>query len=1078
MKRIWLNFASSLCLAISSIAVSYIAYSQANISAYDPQAWNPTLPRGKTRTIDFTTSEGTWMSVDLSPDGRQIVFDLLAQIYVMDEKGGEAKALTQNSGIAINYQPRWSPDGKTIAFISDRNGQEALWIMQADGSQPRLVFQDFFSRITEPSWAPDGQSIIATRRRNRPLGFYEFTEELWRFPVAGGAPQQITVGDNSSGDVVVGASETSPDGRHLYYHQSERNKAQFSLNRVSLENGHIDAVTPAVGLPDYGAPRPGEIAPKPSPDGRYLAFGRSRLGSQKTWRGQNYGPRMALWVRDLRDGSERMLHEDVNSDATLLLFKHKRRILPDYNWARDSKSLVLSVDGKLGRLDIASGAITNIPFTARVQRVISEQARARHSLKDKEFAVRNPRWPTTSPDQSETIFEAGGRLWVLNRSTGESRRLTGEADDASAPLELTPIWSQDGQSIIYASWTDQDKGHLWSIPRNGGKPTQLTREAGRYLYPHFVGKQLRVSRWPIGLKGSNGDPNVSEWDVVALSEGQATLLKSGLPLADGGGDASGNARIMAWQSISDDSDSKKPAKTADIKPQIGTVAPDGKHVAYISLSHVWLATAKQAQGLAKAEKPIGLKISDIGAFFIKWHSADRLEWFETNQHIIYDIKTKKKTISTVKLNLPRDYAAGTIAISNARIVTLDSKQRIIENGTILVKDGRIVSVGPSSEVKPSTGDHIIDAKGKTIVPGWFDVHSHQIDITAAAMALSQQNAISAGYIAHGVTTVYEPGLNIPDASFPIIEQIATGRRVGPRIFGAGQYLHDWFGMRPGFIEELSDFNTVKTVVDRQASRGAVQLKDYRIPNRIQRQMITETARSRGVSVTNEGDGLEAFLAMIMDGSTGMEHWLQYFPTYSDVTTFLGKAETHYSPQLWFADYNNGPADRYWLGVDQPWKNVKLQRFVPSDFLATAVVQPYPLESFAGPFAAQTALDIKKAGGRYVVGAHSQMPGADIHYEMWTYGFAAKPIEVLTAASIDAAHMLGLENELGSLEAGKIADLVILNSNILEDIRRSRDIQYVMKDGRLYDGETASEIWPRRRPFKASTGSERFFAHGS
>jgi Tol biopolymer transport system component/imidazolonepropionase-like amidohydrolase len=1074
MRQIWAGFLSKFCIVLSLAVVPNIVLSEDNPSAYDAKVWDTTKPRGKTHTIDFTTREGTWMSVDLSPDGSRIVFDLLAQIYVVNANGGDAKPLTQDSGIAINYQPRWSPDGKSIVFISDRGGQEALWLMNGDGSEPRLVFQDFFSRITEPSWAPDGKSIIATRRRNRPLGFYEFTEELWRFSLSGAEPQKISLGDDVSIDVVVGAAETSADGHYLYFHQSQRGQAQFSINRLTLADGLIEQVTSPVFKPEYGVPRPGEIAPKPSPDGRMLAFGRSRVGSQKQWRGANYGPRMALWVRDLRDGTERVLHEDVNTDATLLLFKHKRRILPDYNWSHDSKSLLLTIDGKIVRLDVRSNAVKDIPFNARVQRVISEQARARHSVKGRTFEVRNPRWPATSPDQRETVFEAAGRLWLLDRATGETRRLTGEADDASAPLELTPIWSGDGQSIIYASWSDKDKGHLWSIPRTGGKPNQLTSEPGRYLYPHFAQKQFRASRWPIGLTGSNGDPFSNSWELIANEQGKWEVLKSGSPLADGGGDAAGNIRTVSWQEMTDDANDAKSTQSAKIKTQIGTVSPDGKNVAYISISHVWLATSEQAEQLSKAEKPIGIKLSASGAYFVRWQSTGTLEWFEANQLVTYDVRSKRKTVSQVKLYLPRDYAPGSVAISNARIVTLDKDRRVIENGTIIIRDGRIASVGPSSEVKPGANDHVINAQGKTIVPGWFDMHSHQIDTSAGSDVLNQQNSMAAGYIAHGVTTVYEPGLDIPESAFPIIEQTAAGRRVGPRFFAAGQYLYDWPGMRAGLIEELTDYNAVKAVVDRQVARGAVQLKDYRLPNRIQRQMITEIARDRGLSVTNEGDGLEAYLAMIMDGSTGMEHWLQYYPTYADVTTFVGKAEIHYSPQLWFADYNNGPSDRYWLGVDQPWKNAKLRRFVSSEFLATTVVQPYPLESFAGPFAAQTALDIKKAGGRYVVGAHSQMPGADVHYEMWTYGFAAKPIEVLYAASLDAAHMLGLENELGSLEAGKIADLVVLNSNILEDIRRSRDIQYVMKDGRLYDGETASEVWPRQRPFLTPTNYERFF----
>src|SRR3982751_3973784 len=126
-------------------------------------AWDVTQPRGKTRDIDFTTSEGTWMSPDLSPDGSWVVFDVLGHIYRMPSSGGEATALTQNSGVALNFQPRISPDGKTIAFISDRRGQYNLWVMNADGSNPRPVFTDLNATALEPTWSADGNYILVRK---------------------------------------------------------------------------------------------------------------------------------------------------------------------------------------------------------------------------------------------------------------------------------------------------------------------------------------------------------------------------------------------------------------------------------------------------------------------------------------------------------------------------------------------------------------------------------------------------------------------------------------------------------------------------------------------------------------------------------------------------------------------------------------------------------------------------------------------------------------------------------------------------------------------------------------------------
>src|SRR5947209_12785114 len=126
-------------------------------------AWDTTQTRGKTRNVSFTTDEGTWMSVDASPDGKWLLFDLLAHIYRVPAAGGEAECLTQASGAALNFHPRYSPDGKSIAFVSDRSGQNNLWIMNSDGSQPHAVFANKDVRVFEPAWTPDGEFVIVRR---------------------------------------------------------------------------------------------------------------------------------------------------------------------------------------------------------------------------------------------------------------------------------------------------------------------------------------------------------------------------------------------------------------------------------------------------------------------------------------------------------------------------------------------------------------------------------------------------------------------------------------------------------------------------------------------------------------------------------------------------------------------------------------------------------------------------------------------------------------------------------------------------------------------------------------------------
>ena len=139
------------------------------------------------RTLRFTTDEGTWMSLDVSPDGRTIVFDLLGDLYTLPIAGGTATRLTD--GPTWDSHPRFSPDGKRIAFISDRTGAENLWIADADGKNPRAVTRGDRAWYVAPAWTPDGSAIIATRRN----GLLVNESELWMYPVDGGAGVKLTV---------------------------------------------------------------------------------------------------------------------------------------------------------------------------------------------------------------------------------------------------------------------------------------------------------------------------------------------------------------------------------------------------------------------------------------------------------------------------------------------------------------------------------------------------------------------------------------------------------------------------------------------------------------------------------------------------------------------------------------------------------------------------------------------------------------------------------------------------------------------------------------------------------------------
>lgn len=301
-----------------------------------------------------------------------------------------------------------------------------------------------------------------------------------------------------------------------------------------------------------------------------------------------------------------------------------------------------------------------------------------------------------------------------------------------------------------------------------------------------------------------------------------------------------------------------------------------------------------------------------------------------------------------------------------------------------------------------------------------------------------------------------------DPSFTIGEMIEAGRITGPRTFATGIALtcSDYDEFR-----DIVTYDDAAEHLDREANAGAISIKDYKQCTRTQRQMLAEAARRKGVTITSEGADLMYLIGLIMNGSTGWEHPIQYHPIYRDVAQFFGQTGAHYSAQLILSDYPHGDALEYWMSREDVWSNPKLRAWTPWDKLAARrIFVKKPLEEYIFPILAQGAADIKHAGGYLATGAHGEFDGPGTHWELWSYAQALKPLEALETATTGPAHFLGLESEIGSLAAGKFADLVVLDGNPLADIHQTASVHWVMKEGKLYDAGTLDEVWPRKRPY--------------
>ena len=1051
--------------------------------------WDVTLARGKTRDIDFTTSEGTWMSADISADGKWVYFDLLGHVYRVAATGGTAECLTQASGVALNYQPRVSPDGRTIAFISDRRGQNNLWVMNADGSNPRAVYTDLNVTAVEPAWTPDGQYIIVKRGgRGDAAGLVMYHRD-------GGTGLTLVPGGS--------AASISADGRYVYYQVSmasvtdkEPLAGAMQLRRFEFKGGEILDITAgeSVGAAAGRFSSGGGGAPEISPDGRWLAFARQIPDGLIDFKGHKYGPRTALWLRDVKTGAERLLMDPIDPMVTSGGGK-TLGVLPRYKWAADGQSLVIAQGGKLRRVNASTGVVSTIAFDAKVHRTISEMARREFRVSDDAVKAQFVRWPSATADGATIAFQALGHIYIQNATNGAPRRVTPASFKA---LEYAPAWSPDGKSITFVTFDDGNRGHLWTVPTTGGAPLRLSRTEADFVDPVWSpdgqsvvvargegatarGRTLTHNAWYELVRYAVGgnDTGIVVTTVTRPTgtsvggEARRQLLRpsfgpegrlfypderSGSPAAAG---APGSRGGTALVSVKADGSDKKTHLLFPAADEM-VPSPDGQYVAFQEGDNVyltalaWGGTGTNPMSVEKRRGAFAVtQLSRDGGIFPRWRDSRTLEWGSGNRFFVYHVETKKADTVTLNVSVPRDVPKGTVAITGARILTMNNRQ-IINSGTILVKGSRITCVGSCST---AGADKVINASGKTIIPGFIDMHSHHYrEWRGMRPPHDFEQAI---YLAYGVTTTMDVSTWSQNV-FPTAELIEAGEMIGPRTFSTGDNASAGDG---GRTNEITNLAGAQALVRRMNDWGATQIKQYAQPRRDQRQWIAEASRQVGINVTSEGSNFFEDLAMIMDGQTGWEHPFSEVPMYSDGAKFLGKAKATYSPTLVVA----GPQAwniEFWYANSEWWKDPKQRRWFPWRALVPQlrVRTLRPETDYSYPLLAQAMADIIKEGGYGAVGSHGEQHGIAPHWEVWMGASALGNMGALEVATMHGAIFLGADKDLGSIEVGKLADLMILNTNPLENIKNTTDIKWVMKGGKLYDAMSLDELWPKATPF--------------
>ena len=1024
--------------------------------------WDISKPPLPTREVKIEVTEGTWMNLDLSPDGRTIAFDMLGDIYTIPATGGRATRIAE--GLAYEMQPRFSPDGKRIAFTSDRGGGNNVWLMNADGSDKRQLTKETFNLLNNPSWSPDGRFIAARKHftTERSLG----TGEIWVYHVAGGGGVALVERPSPQHQKELGEPVFTPKGDAIYFsrdvttgpifeYAQNGNTEVFAIERYDIKTGER---TKTAGGPG------GAVRPTPSPDGKYLAYVHREREKSK------------LYVKDLRTGEERKIYDALDQDMQETWAVEGA--YPNMDWTPDSKSLIFWAGGKIRRVNMDGTGAAEIPFQISDTRSVIDPPRPSIQVAPDTFTTRMPRFATVSPDGRRVVFESMGRLYVRDVAGGAPRKLT--ADDSD--FQLFPSWSRDGKRIAFVSWNDQRLGEIRTVGADGRGVRTVTKQPGHYARPRFSpdGQTLVFERSTGGGITSDRwseDPGV--FRVAAAGGEPVRLTRSGNRPQFG---AEGDRVYMEmreeqkYKLISVDWNGKDRRTHAQGEMITGyEISPLGDQIAFREGYDVYVAPffvgAKTIDFGARATNLPVVRASGEGGQYFHWAQKGReLGWSVGPTLYTVDTATMIRNAppageaqqkytppkAGISLAMTRtaDKPRGLVALTGARIVTMAGADGgVIEDGVILIEDNRIRAVGRRGEVQVPAGAKTVDVTGKTIIPGLIDAHAHgpQGDDDL----IPQQNWSNLVHLAFGITTIHDPSSTASEI-FAAGEMQRAGLVVSPRIFSSGEIV---YGARsPGRYAMIESLDDALAHVRRLKAEGAHSIKNYNQPRRDQRQQVVAAALRENIAVVAEGGSLFNFdMTLIADGNTTLEHNLPQARLYEDVLSFFPQTKSGYTPTLGVS-YGGLGGEPYWSQESQVWKHPLLTRHVPPTVLQEELVRvtQAPEEDFVDAVSARTARLLADRGVMVSIGAHGQQQGIAAHWELWSFVRGGwTPLQALQAGTVTPARALGF-SDIGSLEAGKLADLVVLDANPLENIRNSDKVSKVMLNGRLYDAATMNE----------------------
>ena len=951
--------------------------------------------------IDLTVSEGTSMSVAVSPDGQTLAIDLQGSLWTVPAKGGPATRITDLFNDA--RQPVWSPDGKTIAFFAYRDGGYDLWAIDPDGSnQRKITWGNFDDR--EPAYSHDGTRLAFSSDRGDPLGS---DYNIWILDLRSGALRQMT--RDPGNDYMP---SWSPDDREIAFTSTRENTQ--SIFAVALLDGAERRIT----------------------DGKIRADAPS------------WGPGGDLVYHASGNGTSRLELAGTSLTGSENAFAFRA------SWASPTEFVYVS-DGRIRRRSITNplAAPRTIEFSAALQVTRPEYVRRK-----RDFMSTAPRpalgivRPVISPDATKVAFAALGDIYVMPIG-GRPENLTRDRF-----LDTEPAWSPDGTKLAYSS----DKGgnllQLWIRDLKAGEDRQVTRlttqpmgvswspDGSRIAFLEVDGMWRRAAVSVVNLASgkvtrihdSLFGPGMPTWSpdgrrvAVTMVAPYSTRFREGTNQvltmsADGGGDR--------WFA-------PVPNLSIDSRGGCGPEwSPDGTKMAMIY------------EGVL-AVVPVSPSGEPLGPpRHVTTEQAHAPSWAGDSKHILYqsmdrlrliDIETGEIKDVPVDLKYTLSVPKGRTLIHAGRLV--DGKSETARADVdVLVEGNRIVSVSPHKAAGHS-GPDFIDGTGLTLMPGLIEFHSHLQKDLGEAQARA--------WLAFGITTVRSPG-GTPYEAVEDREVIDAGVRPGPRVFSTG-YLMEWQRVYYKMGIAISSPGQFEMELQRAKVLQHDLIKSYvRLPDLQQKRMV-EFAHANGMPVATHEVYPSAFVGVDDTEHTAATSRRGYSPkmstfqrSYDDVIQIFGRSRTIFCPMIANAGTRLVFGKDAALGKDPRFALYpQWMRDTVAAYAAGRVAAPPGVDTGDPLGPGKMVIDLLRAGARVVAGTDS--PNAiNLHGELAAYVAAGMtPYQALRAATVTPAEALGLD--AGSIEAGRLADLLLVDGNPLEDISAAYRVRRVIANGRAFE----------------------------